>query len=92
MSNVRICRQHDLDEQQCSALAEELLDKLVAKFGGDYAQQGDNFRYQHTVGVKAMVEPKQGELLVNVSLGIMARAFAPQLEKEMNMVLDEYLG
>jgi putative polyhydroxyalkanoate system protein len=92
MSNVRICRKHDLNENDCQALAEQLLQKLVSKFGGSYSQKGPNYRYRHTAGVNAMVEPKDGELVVDVKLGMMTRALAPQLESEMNKVLDDYLA
>jgi putative polyhydroxyalkanoate system protein len=92
MSNVRVCRKHDLDETDCQELAEQLLQKLVSKFGGSYSQRGQNYRYRHTAGVNATVEPKAGELVVEVKLGMMARAFAPQLESEMNKVLDDYLA
>lgn len=92
MSKVSVCRQLELDQEECTNLAVELLDKLVSKFGGGYKSQGSNFTYKHTIGVDAVVEPKDGELSVNVKLGIMARRFAPQLEKEMNRVIDERLN
>jgi len=92
MSKIHICREHDLDENECQIMAEELLQKLVGKFGGSYKLSGSNFNYKHSAGVKAEVEPKDGELVVNVKLGMMTRALAPQLEKEMNKVLDEYLA
>lgn len=91
MSNVRVCRPHNLGEEGCQNLAEELLNKLVDKFGGSYQPAGGNYSYKHTAGVNATVEPKPDELVVNVKLGIMARAFAPQMEAEMNKVLDDYL-
>jgi len=92
MSNIHICREHDLDEQECQSLAEELLQKLVSRFGGSYQEKGSNFAYRHTAGVTADVEPKAGELVVNVKLNFMTRALAPQLESEMNRVLDEHLN
>ncbi|MCH2191837.1 MAG: polyhydroxyalkanoic acid system family protein [Gammaproteobacteria bacterium] len=91
MSNVRVCREHNLGEQECQNLAEELLNKLVDKFGGSYQSNGTTYSYKHTAGVNAVVEPKVNELVVDVKLGIMARAFAPQLKSEMNKVLDEYI-
>lgn len=91
MSKVRVCREHNLGEQECQSLAEELLNKLVNKFGGSYRANGTSYAYKHTAGVNATVEPKANELVVDVKLGIMARAFAPQLESEMNKVLDEYI-
>lgn len=92
MSDLRVCRELDVDEQECHALAIELLDKLVSKFGGKYKQDGANYRYKHTAGVNALVEAKAGELIVDVKLGMMTRALAPQLEKEMNRVLDDHLS
>jgi len=92
MSNLRVCRELDVDEQECQDLAVELLEKLVSKFGGKYKQDGSNYRYKHTAGVNALVEPKAGELSVDVKLGMMTRALAPQLEKEMNRVLDDHLS
>jgi len=91
MSDLRVCRELDVDEQECQDLAVELLEKLVSKFGGKYKQDGANYRYKHTAGVNALVEPKAGELVVDVKLGMMTRALAPQLEKEMNRVLDDHL-
>ncbi len=91
MSNLQVCRKLDIDEQECQDLAVELLDKLVSKFGGKYKQDGLNYRYKHTAGVNALVEPKAGELNVEVRLGMMTRALAPQLEQEMNRVLDDHL-
>lgn len=92
MSNLRVCRELDVNEQECQELAVELLDKLVSAFGGKYKPDGSNYRYKHTAGVAALVEPRAGELNVDVKLGLMARALAPQLEKEMNRVLDEHLN
>lgn len=92
MSDLRVCRELDVDEQECQNIAVELLEKLVSKFGGKYKQDGSNYRYKHTAGVNALVEPKAGELSVDVKLGMMTRALAPQLEKEMNRVLDDHLS
>jgi putative polyhydroxyalkanoate system protein len=91
MSDLRVCRELDVDDQECQALAVKLLEKLVSKFGGKYKQEGLNYRYKHSAGVNALVEAKAGELNVDVKLGMMTRALAPQLEKEMNRVLDAHL-
>ncbi len=91
MSKIHVKRELDLNAEECNALAEKLLGKLTAKFGGSYKPDGENYRYRHTAGVDATVEPRAGELTVNVKLGFMTRALAPQLEREMNKVLDEHL-
>lgn len=92
MSDLRVCRELNVDEQECQDLAIKLLDKLVGKFGGKYKSEGNNYRYKHSAGVNAVVEPKAGELIVDVKLGMMTRALAPKLEKEMNRVLDDHLN
>lgn len=92
MSNIQICRQHDLDKDECRAVAEDLLDQLVDRFGGSVSEQGDDYLFRHPAGVKAMVEARQGELNVNVKLGLMTRSLAPTLEDKINKVLDEQLG
>lgn len=89
--NLQIHREHDLNETECRAMAEDLLAKLVGHFGGGFNQDGEDYLYKHTSGIKAKVQPKDGELLVDVKLGLMTRALAPQIEREMNRVLDEHL-
>ena len=42
MSNLRVCRELDVNEQECQELAVELLDKLVSAFGGKYKPDGSN--------------------------------------------------
>jgi putative polyhydroxyalkanoate system protein len=90
MSNVHICRKHQLPEQECRAVAEELLGKLVDKYGGDVNPDGDNFRYRHSTGMSAVVEPRQGELDITVKLNFLTRAFAPQIKSEISKVLDDH--
>lgn len=91
MNNLNIRREHDLDEQECRALAEDLLGQLVEKYGGSIANDGECLRYRHTSGMKASVEPREGELDINIKLNIMTRAFAPEIEKQINRVLDSYI-
>ena len=92
MSHIKICKQHDLDQTACNDLAQQLLDKLVNKFGGSVKAGEGDYRYKHSTGINAVIEPREGELLVNVKMGMLTRAMAPQLEAEINRVLDEQIG
>ncbi len=92
MSNIQVCRKLDMDEGECRAVAEDLLEQLVSKMGGSYAPDGDNYVYKHTTGVKAQVQPKQGELQIDVKLSLMTRAFGPKLSQEINKQLDKHLA
>lgn len=92
MSSLKIHREHGLSEYECRAMAEDLLGKLVGHFGGNFNQDGEEYLYKHTTGIKAKVQAKEGELSVDVKLGLITRALAPQIEREMNRVLDEHLA
>ena len=92
MSKLNLRREHNLSQLESKELAEKLLGKLVEKFGGKVSAQGNNFAYKHTMGVDAVVEPNEGEFVVDVKLGFMARSFAPKLEGKMNEILDQYLS
>jgi len=92
MSTLHISRKHQLDHEECCAVAEELLGQLVEKFGGNYSNDGDNFRYRHTTGLSAVVEPGEGELDIRIKLNLMTRSFAPQVEEQINRVLDKHIG
>lgn len=91
MSTVTVRRAHNLGLEASKKVAEKLLTKLVDKFGGNYHCDGDNFSYKHTLGVDAVVEANDDELIVNVKLGMMTRSFAPKLESEMQRIFDENL-
>jgi len=69
VSKIQVCRPHSLGEQDCQNLAEELLNKLVDKFGGSYQPVGNNYAYKHTAGVNATVEPLiRKRILIRVSI------------------------
>ena len=92
MSKLNLRREHDLSQSESKELAEKLLGKLVDKFGGKISEDGNNFVYKHTMGVDAVIEPNDGEFVIDVKLGFMAKSFAPKLEGKMNEILDEYLS
>ena len=92
MSNINVCRKHEMDATECRAKTEELLGQLVARMGGSYEADGENYVYKHTTGVKAQVEPKAGELNINVKLSLLTRAFGPKLDQEINRQLDKYFA
>jgi len=92
MSKINFHREHQLDKHESRALAEELLNKLVDKYGGRYGEDGNSFRYNHPAGVNAIVEPNQGEFIINIKLGFMTRALGSRLQGDMDRIRDEYLA
>ena len=91
MKTLSIKREHNLDEDECRALAEDLLQQLVNAYGGSFRDQGQCLSYRHTTGMKAMVEPRAGELGIFVQLNLMTRSFAPEIERQINAVLDKHI-
>jgi len=92
VSSVHICREHTLDKDECKVVAEKMLDKLVTKFGGKIKQDGEMIRYRHPTGINACVEPKEGELVVDVKLGLMTKSMAPKIDQAINKELDKQLS
>ena len=92
MAHVHINKQHDFDEEECKEVAEELLDMLVDRFGGRVRPDGNRYHYKHTTGISAMVETSHSDVTIKVKLGMMTRSLAPQLEREINRVLDEHMS
>ena len=88
MSKLKITRDHQLGQEECRALAEDLLGQLVDQYGGRVYPDGETFCYRHTTGMSAVVEPKQSELDITVKLNLMTRSFGPQIEQQINQVLD----
>jgi len=90
MFNLHISRNHHLDHDECHSLAEDLLAQLVEKYGGKFRAEGENLKYRHPVtGMSAIVQPSQETLDITVKLNMMTRSFGPQIEKEINRVLDK---
>jgi len=92
VTQVHICKRHEYDEAQCRDVAEELLGMLVDRYGGRIRQDGSCYYYKHTTGISAVVETSDNDLDIKVKLGLMTRAWAPELEKEINRILDEHIS
>ena len=92
MTTLRICREHDLDEDECRAVAKDVLGQLVSKFGGRVTESRGDFNYKHPSGITASLQNQQEQLIVEVKLGMMTRSFAPKLEQEINLAFDEHIG
>ena len=91
MSIIEISRAHNLDADECRTVAEDLLDQLVAKFGGSVRSEGECYSYRHSTGLKARVDPQAGNLDISVKLTMMTRSFAPLVEQQIQEVLDKHL-
>lgn len=91
MKTIRVCREHNLSQQECQQLAEQITDKLIARIGGQKTIAGNVIHYQHASGSKGTLTSTANQLEIVVQLGLLARSFAGTIEKEIQQSCDKYL-
>lgn len=91
MPTLRIHRTHSLELKELQARVDQLAQKLVASYGGDYRWQGDRVRYRRSGGVDAEIHCGEEQLHIEVILGPLAGFLGGAIERELNEVLDRYL-
>jgi len=87
-----INRSHDLGLDECQNLAKELLEKIAERYGGTLDCGGENYKYNHATGVDVVIKPRAEKIDIDVQLGMIARAFAPKINEEINKVLNKHIG
>jgi len=91
MPALCICRAHRLELEELQARVDQLAQKLVVSYGGDYRWQGDRVRYHRSGGIDAEIHCQGEELRIEVTLGPLARLLSGTIERELNEALDRYL-
>lgn len=92
MKTIRVCRDHNLGQQECQQLAEQITDKLIARIGGQKTVAGNVIHYKHGSGSKGTLTSTVNRLDIEVQLGLLVRSFAGSIEKEIQQSCDNYLG
>ena len=91
MSTIRVSRSFTQDIETVREAAEELAQELASNYGIRYSWQGNTASVSGK-GVKGSLQLSDNELLVEMKLGMLASAFAPQLRKAVDDYLDKYLA
>lgn len=92
MKTIRVCREHNLGQQECQQLAEQITDKLIARIGGQKSIAGNVVHYRHASGSKGTLTSTHHGLDIEVQLGFLVRSLAGTIEKEIQQSCDNYLG
>lgn len=82
MTDISITRAHNLQKSQVRDRVEELVNKLVAKYGGRYNWNGDKAEYRFS-GIEADLGFDDRQLQVEVRLGFLMKTFKSIIEQEI---------
>ncbi len=91
MKEINVVRQHQLGQQACLELADQITDKLIARIGGSKRIEGSTIYYKHGSGSQGQLVSSDNRLEISVKLGLLVRAFGKSIEQEIESSCDEYL-
>lgn len=91
MSRITITRAHQQSPEQLHHSMQELAEKLVGRYGGEYRWQQDRLHYSHSGGVEARVGFDAQSLSVDIRTGILMSAFSGMIRAEVEDYLDKNL-
>lgn len=92
MANIHIKRNHNLDRAAARAKVEELAKSLQDKLGANYHWDGDCLRFTRT-GASGFIDvSREGEVEVDVKLGLVLRPMKGMIENSINEGFDTALA
>jgi putative polyhydroxyalkanoate system protein len=92
MANIRIKRKHNLNRDDARAKVEELAKSLQAKLGANYQWDGDCLRFKRSGATGFIDVSREGEVEVDVKLGLVLRPMKGMIEKSINEGFDTALA
>ena len=91
MADIVLRRKHSIGKERCINLVEELGEQLKSQFGGSVSRDGDTFRFE-AKGARGALTASQDDVVIEITLGLLTRAFRPVIEREIDKACDRYLG
>ena len=92
MANIRIKRKHNLNRDDARVKVEELAKSLQGKLGAEYRWDGDCLRFQRS-GASGFIDVRRdGEVEVDVKLGLVLRPMKGMIENSINEGFDTALA
>lgn len=92
MSKISICREHSMAHEDLLNQVEELADKLVAKYGGEYEWDGDELCYRYSGGVTAKILCTDEDVNVDIKLGMLMAMLKGTISREVEEYLDNHIS
>ena len=91
MPTIVVRRKHALGLARARRLAESIARKLREDYGGSFAWEGDDLRFQRTGASGSVAVTKEG-FRVRVELGVLLSPLRSRIEREIVAFCDEHLG
>ena len=91
MSDIRLARPHSLSLAKAKALAQKTADALAEEYQLTSEWHGDTLRF-HRSGVDGQMHVTDSEIRLDVSLGLLLKAFKGAIAGHIERNLDELLA
>ena len=91
MSDIKLVRMHSLPLAKAKALAQKTADALAKEYDLSSEWRGDTLRF-HRSGVDGQMHVTDSEIRLDVSLGLLLKAFKGTIAAHIERNLDELLA
>jgi len=91
MSDINLARRHSLPLAKAKALAQKTADALAEEYDLASEWHGDTLRF-HRTGVDGHMHVTESEIRLDVSLGLLLKAFKGSITRHIENQLDELLA
>jgi putative polyhydroxyalkanoate system protein len=91
MATIVVRRKHDLGLAKAKRLAESVARKLRDDYGGSFAWDGNDLRFERTGATGSVAVTKEG-FQVRVELGLLLSPLRSRIEREIVAFCDEQFG
>lgn len=82
MADIRITQKHKLSHKKAKAAAQKIADKMAEKFDMNTEWEGDVLVFKRS-GVSGMLAVYETEARLEISLGLLFKAFSEKIEDEV---------
>ena len=91
MPDIKLARQHSLPLAKAKALAQKTADALAEEYDLTSEWHGDTLRF-HRSGVEGQMHVTDSAIRLDVSLGLLLKAFKASITRHIENHLDELLA
>jgi putative polyhydroxyalkanoate system protein len=91
MATIHIRREHQLDHDTVKKEVQRIADKLSKDLSAKYNWEGDRLVFKRS-GANGHIDLNQGEVDIEIKLGMVLTPMKGAIEKKLTDYLDERLG
>ena len=91
MADIEITQPHEMTPDAARAAAQQVVDKMVADFGMECKWDGPVLRFERS-GVDGTLVVGERDARLQVTLGLMMKAFAPMVQEKLSRKMQKVFG